>query len=409
MSICKLSKPVVKNAESPQVGTSDHRRGYRVIWDSETPGFGLIVTNKGIKSYIVRARIKGKERRHTLGRSAVLGPDVARDLARAWLGKIAEGRDPVEEKRLDAVSGITLRQAMETYCASGRPRESTQELVRARFTSRLVVWLDLPLIRINEDMVERRFLDIGEETPADANITFRYFRVVWNFAKIRTEDSTGKAMLPDCPTRRLTKGKLWKPDIRRKRAVLPHQLPAFIQAVDALPDEKARLFFKFILHTGCRASEAAGLLRKDIDHRAGAVHFIGTKSRSNPEFSFPASRQLLEVIRQAEEVGIGDYLFGDLAGNERDNPFAHEVTLLSKAYGKFGPHDLRRTYISMGNLASVPEIALKKLVNHSQKANVTAGYDAADLAMLKPHAQRISDLIESHLHSADVISIKRAG
>lgn len=89
-----LTKTAVKAIQPPQPGTTDHDvRGYAVAWDNDLKGFGHLITKAGVKSYIVRARIKGKERRHTLDRANVLSADKARALAVEWLGQIASGDD----------------------------------------------------------------------------------------------------------------------------------------------------------------------------------------------------------------------------------------------------------------------------------------------------------------------------
>jgi hypothetical protein len=95
----KLTKADIKGLTPPKPGTPDHKRGYCILWEGETRGFGALMTNGGVVSFIVRARINGKERRFTLGRFGVLSVDRARDLARAWLGEVAEGKDPVAERK----------------------------------------------------------------------------------------------------------------------------------------------------------------------------------------------------------------------------------------------------------------------------------------------------------------------
>jgi len=57
----KISKSVVDTLPIPA-------KGYALIWDSELKGFGVRVTDKGIKSFILQRRINGKDCRMTLGR-----------------------------------------------------------------------------------------------------------------------------------------------------------------------------------------------------------------------------------------------------------------------------------------------------------------------------------------------------
>ena len=75
-----------------------------VLWDEDVRGFGVLVTPKGHKSYVVQYRIPGLGRRG-FAKRIVLGstlggltPDVARQLARRELGKVAHGADPAADR-----------------------------------------------------------------------------------------------------------------------------------------------------------------------------------------------------------------------------------------------------------------------------------------------------------------------
>ena len=69
------------------------------LWDDELKGFGLLVLPSGVKTYIANYRVGGRLQRQTIGRHGVLTPEQARDRARKILGTVADGRDPVAEKR----------------------------------------------------------------------------------------------------------------------------------------------------------------------------------------------------------------------------------------------------------------------------------------------------------------------
>jgi len=64
------------------------------LWDSELPGFGVRCTSAGVKAYVLRYRIAGRQRIMTLGRCAVLEVAAARAQAKERLAALYSGRDP---------------------------------------------------------------------------------------------------------------------------------------------------------------------------------------------------------------------------------------------------------------------------------------------------------------------------
>ena len=63
-----------------------------LFWDQTLPGFGLMVTASGHKSYVVQYRAARASRRVTI--SGVLPLDKARKEAKGVLGAVARGGDP---------------------------------------------------------------------------------------------------------------------------------------------------------------------------------------------------------------------------------------------------------------------------------------------------------------------------
>ena len=70
------------------------------VADGIVPGFGVRVTDKGKKSYILTARFPGSENptRRTIADVGAVELSKAREVARAWLAQIAAGLDPQAER-----------------------------------------------------------------------------------------------------------------------------------------------------------------------------------------------------------------------------------------------------------------------------------------------------------------------
>ena len=68
--------------------------------DALTPGLSLVVRPSGSKSWCVRYRYNGKQRRLTLGTYPVISLADARELARDKLKLVELGRDPATEEQV---------------------------------------------------------------------------------------------------------------------------------------------------------------------------------------------------------------------------------------------------------------------------------------------------------------------
>lgn len=102
MGQLKLTRNSIKGLEA---GPKD-----QFYWDEEIRGFGLKVTAKGSKSYVVQYRMGGREaptRRYTIGRhGSPWTPDTARERAKDLLRLVDIGQDPIvldQQRRADAV------------------------------------------------------------------------------------------------------------------------------------------------------------------------------------------------------------------------------------------------------------------------------------------------------------------
>src|SRR4051812_43520955 len=70
-----------------------------VYWDAAMPGFGVMVTVTGHKSFVFQYRANGKSRRATI--KFGIGLEAARREAKAIQGAVARGGDPVGEKKAE--------------------------------------------------------------------------------------------------------------------------------------------------------------------------------------------------------------------------------------------------------------------------------------------------------------------
>lgn len=114
----KLIKTVVDKAEA--TGSTD-----LWIWDTELDGFGLRVKPSGRKLYVLRYRTKaGTQRKQNIAKATEMPQDKARDLARKVLAQVAEGADPVADRK-PKTADTSLGKMFEAYVASMRAKGRT--------------------------------------------------------------------------------------------------------------------------------------------------------------------------------------------------------------------------------------------------------------------------------------------
>ena len=73
-----------------------------ITWDDEIPGFGIRVTPKGVKAYILKYRAgHGRAapiRKPTSGKHGAITADEARRIAKDWKARFALGGDPARDR-----------------------------------------------------------------------------------------------------------------------------------------------------------------------------------------------------------------------------------------------------------------------------------------------------------------------
>ena len=118
--MAKLTKRVVDQASAKCNATS--------LWDDELRGFGLRIWPSGRKVYIVKCRIKGRQRFITIGPHGPVTAEQARIRAFEILSEAKGGRDPAQDhdraRRAPTMKGLGERFLNEHVAVRCKP--STQ-------------------------------------------------------------------------------------------------------------------------------------------------------------------------------------------------------------------------------------------------------------------------------------------
>jgi integrase len=185
MAIKKLSVGFVKTA-SAEPGAERS-----IYWDETLPSFGLMVTSGGHRSYVAQYRARGASRRFTIGSASKLDLDQARRKAKTILGQVADGSDPVIDKRKAAEGDRnSLRAVCESYFRREGGKLRTTDLRRA--TLERLVYGKFGARQIDEigrrDIVH--LLDEIEDRngPRMADRVLALLRRIFNWHAARSDD-----------------------------------------------------------------------------------------------------------------------------------------------------------------------------------------------------------------------------
>lgn len=390
----KITKSFVDNTVYPDTGQIFYR-------DTELKGFGLRVGTCS-KVYFAEGKVDNKTVRVTIGRHGVFAPEQARLEAKSILGMIARGINPNDVDKAKKAKSITLAEVYKAYLVARnslkqRTIHDYDRCMKAYFAE----WQNKPLVEISKDLIERKHREIGQRSEAQANLSMRFMRALFNFALGQYEDSSGNPIIADNPIKRLSQTRAWYRVERRQTVIKAHSLPAWFKAVYALPtmasgtnQKKVRDFLLLIIFTGLRREEGLSLQWRDVDLKAKTLTIPDPKNRQ--QHTLPLSTFLYDLLKQRSDDNYERSAFvfaGSGAKGYMDDPNKLMKKVIEMSGVIFTPHDLRRTFITIAESLDISTYALKRLLNHKMANDVTAGYIIGDAERLRIPMQRITDYL----------------
>ena len=388
MKICeKLTKTFVESlpfAENGQV----------FYWDAKLLGFGLYTGVKS-KTWFVEKRIAGKTKRVSLGRYPVLTAESARQQAMKQLNKMAEGIDPLKEKREQNIRAVTLGEVFTDFLEARQLKPKTVKDYIGVMKNIYPDWQKLPITEISRDAVDRRHKKIGEDRgEAYANLGARTLRAVLNYASAKYETSNGMSVLPDNPVQRISQTRSWYKVNRRTGHIKAHQLGIWFNAVLNLDNPTIRDYLIFVLLTGTRKDESAKLQWTDID--LADKSYILRDPKNNRPIQLPLSDYLADMLLARKLQSNSPFVFsGTGARGYLVEPKRQLAKITEQTDIQFSMHDLRRSFVTIAESLDIGVYAVKTLVNHKEGNDVTSGYIQMNTDRLRVPMQKITDFILS--------------
>ena len=378
--------------------------------DIKNPGLIVRVTHAGTKTFYAYNRIaRQSPTRIKLGRYPDMTIEQARRKAKACFADMAEGVHPRAEekalkrqKEIDKLSEIPLQQVFDDYLTAKKNlKPGTIKDYKRVINEGLNDWKQKPLKEITRDLITVKHNKLGRISEARANNTMRVLRALFNFAAQEYVDHTGSPIITDNPVQKLSHHKSWFRVERRRKLVKTHELQAWFDAVLALKDdntnsqaETVRDYLILLILTGLRREEAAQLKWTNIDFDDNTLTVIDTKNRE-PHI-LPLSDYLFDMLfERRKKDSNGKYVFPSKTSASGHLINAHkQIKKVQEQSGiEFSAHDLRRTFATIAEGRDISAYALKRLLNHKMKHDVTAGYIIMDIERLRQPMQLITSYI----------------
>lgn len=389
----KLTKSCVENSILPE-------KGQRFLWDSDIRGFGVRLSPTG-RTYIVQGRVKGGvERRVILGRHGILTVQEARNKARTVLSNMVNGVDPVTEKKRAVAYSLTLKELSEKYIEARRDlKPSSIADIKKHLGKSFASWAERPVVEITRDKAAIRFRELSEKSPAQANQAFRILRAMLNYARAAYRPGD-KPMIVENPVKIISDAKLWN-RIQARSGRIPNDKIGVawnvVQKMRNDPDqtvigETLADVVSFLMLTGARWSEAAGLTWDQVDLEAAWWHLPDPKNRTPITFPLPDAA----VIILEKRTRKGSFVFPARSGDGHVIEARGVLEKVSQAVGvHIRPHDLRRTFRAVAGECGIEFWKTKLLMGHKISGDVTISHytETSDLRYLAPEINRIADWI----------------
>jgi len=357
-------------------------------YDIGCPKLICRVSSSGNKSFVVMKKTSdGKTRRITLGRFPDLTVSEARKMAQTALTELAQGINPTEEKRKQRIRGITLQELLDRYL---KDKSDLREASKLDYTKKINQgfsdWLGKPINEITRDMVLAR----RNQFEGGRDNKMRVLRLLMKYAVEALK------ALDENPVDVLRDGGLWAKPKRKKRMVTSDSLKDWYAAVLNLENEKAKVYLLLLLHTGLRDQDVRYLEWNDVDFKNDC--FIARDTKNHTDFTAYIAPQIKPYLRNLQTLtGDNRFVFpGDSKDGVMNIP-RKPIAQITKETGiEFSSHDLKRTFLTIGEASMIPFSLLKALANHKTDNDVTGGYINPEAKTLKAATFKIADYIQSH-------------
>jgi integrase len=321
------------------------------VWDTALAGFGIRVYQTGRKVWFVIARVKGRQRRFTIGSYPVLALGDARAKARTVLRDVQMGI----YDECPAPASTRLGEAVALFISVYAKPKNRGWRETERILGKFAPLYDRPLDDIRRAEIVR-VLDtiVVNGTPYRANRALSAIKKLLNWAlnsgMIEVNPIAGQRM----PTK----------ECARDRVLSDNEIERLVCAAKADGYPFGAIYLVLLL-TGQRRGEVSAMRWSEIDLQRRLWTIPATRAKNGYAHEVPLSGAVIDILRQVPRFLHSDFLF-TTNGESPVSGFGRAKERFERAVGSkdWRVHDLRRTAASGMARLGIPPHVIEKVLNH---------------------------------------------
>ncbi|MGI9357261.1 MAG: tyrosine-type recombinase/integrase [Rhizobiaceae bacterium] len=379
------------------------------LWDLDISGFGLKITPRGRKVYIVQKRLNGRLRRFTIGQhGAPWTPDTARVEANRILVCLSAGIDPGEERR-KAEADLTIAELCDLYTKEGcgTKKASTLATDRGRIERHIKPLLGKKKLgQLTRGDLERFLADVANgKTAADvkngkqsrsivrggkgtASRTLGFLGAILKFA-------VDRGLRGDNPCRGIRRYQDRKIERYLSKQELMNLGRTLVEAEKVGTNVYAIAAVRLLLLTGARKNEILSLKWDWVDFDRSLLRLPDSKTGSK---AIPLGDAAIDVLQKIPRELDSPFVFPG-SGNEGHLMGLQKIWERIRAKADLDSlrlHDLRHHFLSVGASSGESLYILGKLAGHKRPETTQRYAHLAD-DPVRQSANRIASTIEASI------------
>jgi integrase len=334
--------------------------GRLYVADTREKGLSVYVTSNGIITFFVRKRIHGRDERVVIGRYPEITVEQARTQALAIKAQVAQGKDPIEDKRRmrgDITFFEMFQEFMERYSKKQKRSWQYDEREVNKFLSH---WF-----KRKSSTITKQEIQLLHERIRDENGLYQANRILERISSIFNR-AIEWGWQGENPAQGIRKFR----EKSRDRFLQPDELPRFFSALEEEENTTARDYIMLSLLTGARKSNVLAMRWENIFFERAEWRIPETKNGDS--LTLPLSQNAVEILERRRQDTHSQWVFpadASKSGHFADPKRAWQRVLTRAGIKDLRIHDLRRSLGSWQASTGASGFVIGKSLGHkSQQA-----------------------------------------